>query len=459
LLFKDDIVRKVLFLAFSSFICCFILPVNADDIEAKNPALAIGMAQVSNLALFGINRYIRKADYATGVDFDSIARNFRSRWVWDQDEFSVNQIGHPYQGSFYFVAGRANGLSFGESALVTLSGSATWELVYETETPSKNDVIATTMGGMALGEMLHRLYSSAYYGNIPGSFLISPMDSLKNLVTQSKPAKMNEGITGTGISFEAGILNNRRNLDAYRKESARNSLMGNLGVDVIYGNPFTQDTNTPYDHFELHLAGMFSDSGYSLSLFSDGVLFARNPFDTLDRETSVGMSLHYDVIYSSDINFSANAVGVTVKHLEKFSPDRELALKLHLNWMPLATSDYIFLRYGNVPVSYKERRDYDMGTGVSVKAEANFGGKKMGKFDARVVWYGMKTISASVPDGGSEGLTGISIMHLSWEHMVAPRLASGISGYAYVKKARYTNAPDVDDETGSVSLFLRYYPL
>jgi len=38
--------------------------------------------------------------------------NMEQGWVWDLDDFAVNQIGHPYQGNNYFNTGRANGLSF-----------------------------------------------------------------------------------------------------------------------------------------------------------------------------------------------------------------------------------------------------------------------------------------------------------------------------------------------------------
>jgi Domain of unknown function (DUF3943) len=77
-------------------------------------------------------------------------------WEWDLDGFVVNQIGHPYHGNNYFNAGRANGLSFWESAAVTAFGSGTWEYFDETNQASLNDFINTTLGGIALGEMFHR---------------------------------------------------------------------------------------------------------------------------------------------------------------------------------------------------------------------------------------------------------------------------------------------------------------
>src|SRR5262245_2761866 len=82
--------------------------------------------------------------------------NMQQGWVWDLDEFMVNQIGHPYQGNNYFNTGRANGLSFWESAGVTAFGSGTWEYFGETNHASLNDLINTTLGGIALGEMFHR---------------------------------------------------------------------------------------------------------------------------------------------------------------------------------------------------------------------------------------------------------------------------------------------------------------
>ena len=35
--------------------------------------------------------------------------NMQQGWVWDLDDFGVNQIGHPYQGNNYFNAARAHG--------------------------------------------------------------------------------------------------------------------------------------------------------------------------------------------------------------------------------------------------------------------------------------------------------------------------------------------------------------
>jgi hypothetical protein len=55
--------------------------------------------------------------------------------VIDKDPFSINQIGHPYQGSVYYGFARSGGLSYWESLLYTLACSFLWETYGETTAP------------------------------------------------------------------------------------------------------------------------------------------------------------------------------------------------------------------------------------------------------------------------------------------------------------------------------------
>ncbi|MGH7871364.1 MAG: DUF3943 domain-containing protein [Candidatus Binatia bacterium] len=60
-------------------------------------------------------------------DFSSISRNLRRGWKVDSDEFTVNQLGHPYQGSMYHGFARASGLNYWQGLAYTLVGSLFWE--------------------------------------------------------------------------------------------------------------------------------------------------------------------------------------------------------------------------------------------------------------------------------------------------------------------------------------------
>ena len=92
------------------------------------------------------------------VDFNSIAKNLHRRgWKTDADSFTVNQLGHPYQGSIYYGLARSAGLDFWESFGYAFLASGVWEIAGETTPPSRNDQITTPVGGTFLGEALFRI--------------------------------------------------------------------------------------------------------------------------------------------------------------------------------------------------------------------------------------------------------------------------------------------------------------
>ncbi len=111
--------------------------------------------------LFLLNRYDRQYTEPTEVyrtDANTLWQHLTdSKWVIDDDQFSVNQFLHPYSGSIYIGAARSTGLSFWESFLYSVAGSFLWEMGGETTPPSTNDMLTTSIGGAILGEPLFRM--------------------------------------------------------------------------------------------------------------------------------------------------------------------------------------------------------------------------------------------------------------------------------------------------------------
>jgi hypothetical protein len=187
--------------------------------------------------------------------------NMENGWVWDLDDFTVNQIGHPYQGSNYFNSGRANGLSFYESAAVAAFGSSTWEYFGETNKPSLNDFINTTLGGIALGEMFHRagwLVRNTHatgkgrlWSEI-GAMALDPVTGYNRFRTgdasrvSDKPSDLVpsslEGIASAGVLWRGS-------------QSSAFTATGQpfLEVDGLYGDANAGRSRTPYDAFTLKL--------------------------------------------------------------------------------------------------------------------------------------------------------------------------------------------------------------
>ena len=187
--------------------------------------------------------------------------NMEQGWVWDLDDFTVNQIGHPYQGSNYFNTGRANGLSFWESAAVTAFGSATWEYYGETNFPSLNDLINTTLGGIALGEMFHRTAwlvrntratgRGRLWSEI-GATAIDPVTGVNRFLrgdasrVSDKPADM---VPSNMVA--SGALGVLWRGDEGNEFTATGQPY--LEIDAMYGDPLKGHSRTPYDAFAVRL--------------------------------------------------------------------------------------------------------------------------------------------------------------------------------------------------------------
>ena len=103
-----------------------------------------------NVGVWAFDRYVMQEDFAK-ISLSTIKNNIRHGFVWDNDQFSTNLFAHPYHGNLYFNTARSSGMTFWESAPYAFAGSLMWETCAEIEPPAINDLMATTLGGIALG--------------------------------------------------------------------------------------------------------------------------------------------------------------------------------------------------------------------------------------------------------------------------------------------------------------------
>jgi hypothetical protein len=173
----------------------------ADDISSESastasslpPALAVDLSEVpidyndpdperglSNhvravAGTFAINWIIWQFDWLSAqreiffVTRETMARNFKTGFVYDDNSFKTNFFGHPFHGSMYWGAARGAGLSYWESLPYPWFGSFMWEFVGERHLPSPNDWIATSWGGTVIGEALFRLANEVFDDSMSGS--------------------------------------------------------------------------------------------------------------------------------------------------------------------------------------------------------------------------------------------------------------------------------------------------
>jgi len=400
--------------------------------------------------------------YATELDFDAIRHNLLSTWVWDNDGFTVNQIGHPYQGSFYYVAGRSNGLGFWSSTMLAAANSVLWEYTFETETPSVNDLIGTAFGGASTGEVLQRLYVDARVRGLPlaAAFLISPMDAVSDLVSRrGRPSSLGDTGEITALSLALGPAAEARALDNQR-EGEENGLFpaGFARFDIVYGEPFSLNSAVPYEHFEFSTQVSWSPAGYFITLLTDGSIASR-PLPAGDGASgSLSLSLHYDFILGPEIRLSSHALGIGVKRSSSVGDDATFSLRAHLAWVMLGGSDYINLTFGpeEEEEGHGQRRMYDFGTGACAKVDARMDLGRVGAVSLQYAVYWLYTLPPTVlkPDG-SEGhsLTGLAVA--SYEVPIARGFSVGITDSFCHKAGWYDDAEDAFEWCNLASLFVR----
>lgn len=88
---------------------------------------------------------------------DNLAVAYTEPPVWDDDDWAINYIGHPYGGAVYYNTVRCQGASFLQSFLFSTALSFQWEYIIEAvaEPPSTQDLLFTSTTGALLGEAIH----------------------------------------------------------------------------------------------------------------------------------------------------------------------------------------------------------------------------------------------------------------------------------------------------------------
>ena len=135
--------------------------------QKKHPWKAALEAFAINVGVQCFDQFVMNEEFAK-ISFHSIKHNIETGFVWDNDQFSTNLFAHPYHGGLYFNAARSHGMNFWESVPYSFCGSLMWETTCEIEPPAINDLMATTFGGIAIGEVTHRVSNLVFDDRLSG---------------------------------------------------------------------------------------------------------------------------------------------------------------------------------------------------------------------------------------------------------------------------------------------------
>lgn len=289
----------------------------------KNYLIPVAEIPLFQLAL---NRYARVVygpkDYA--VTFNNAWRHARhGPWVVDQDDFMVNQLGHPYQGSMYYGFARASGLNFWEGWLYSNAGSVVWELAGETTRPSINDQVGSGTGGPLIGEPLFRMANLLLEGGDGppgfwrelGAAFISPPTGLNRLLFGEKYTPiLKSRHAPTFMQVQAGV-----GVNAKIRDPGSAAVIGHdaVGADfsMVYGMPGREGYLylRPFDYFSFELSGLREGRSNFANIMTRGLLFGSKYELGDDYQGVWGLYGSFDYFSPQVFRFSttAGSVGTT----------------------------------------------------------------------------------------------------------------------------------------------------
>ena len=400
----------------------------APGLGRKHPWWALAQVTGVNAFVHCFDRFALNADFAQ-TTLNSWRDNFENGFVWDNDVFSTNLFMHPYHGNLYFNSARSQGLTFWESAPFAAIGSLQWEFLGEREPPAINDLIATTMGGICIGEITNRisrvLLDDSKQGwprfwRELGAAVFNPMGALKRMATgDAWTVRHNHyryhdyNRNPVEIAISAG--------DRYLADDAR-LFKGehNPYIDFAmqYGDPINEDEhNAPYDYFETELvAGLSGNQPILNQVHLMGRLWSTPMIEGKNVKAEFGIYQHFDYFDSKPVKDGSDLTPYRISEAAAFGPGAiiempqvgvldKLEQRIFLNGILLGgtKSDY----YNIID------RDYNMGSGFSVKTKTHMELRHFGRFILNAHYYRIYTWKGYDQDRDLSNLTEDEMLHLN----------------------------------------------
>ena len=452
------------------------------NFHKKYPWRAAAEALGINLGVFSFDRFVMNEDFAQ-VNIHTLKRNFQKGFVWDNDPFPTNLFAHPYHGSLYFNSARSSGLSFWQSAPYAFAGSLTWELFCESEPPAINDLMATTMAGIALGEVTHRLSALvlddsktgfARFLREAGGLVLCPIQGLNRMISgdmwRVKPSHyLYHDYDRIPVKFNVG-LGNRYLADD--NHLFKGEYAPYLNVGMVYGDIFNTEETLPYDYFTFSARlGLTGNQPLLSRINLIGRLWSM-PLTTADRmNMAFGFFQHYNFFNSEEVIDGSGRVPYKIAEVASAGPGLIYNFPAYNNWVGLEQRLFVsgILLGGSYTDYYNFiDRKYNMGSGYSIKNTTIINFLNHGSFALNVhyyqifTWKGYENKDLTDIDllylnaQGDKGNAALTVINPVLELNLGRHLRLNLEAGYYIRNTHYFYHPDVLYRTFETSLGLSW---
>ncbi|WP_346728681.1 DUF3943 domain-containing protein [Corallococcus exiguus] len=412
-----------------------------------HPWLAVGEITAINLFVWTWDRVLANKDWAR-VSPSTWKENLTTGFVWDADGFLTNQFAHPYHGSLYYTAARDNGVPYLAALPFTLFGSAQWELFAENESPSANDLINTSVGGMAIGEGLYRLSSLVLDTESRGGerFVrelvaagMSPVRGFNRVVrgdvTRQEPTPAEWRPRELSIWGALGYL---------KLGDGRPLIWGEnqffLQLDMRYGNMYRGDFHRPFDAFDARVQFTTAESSLISHSRLQGMIAKSSFWKTEKDELRLGFLQQISHVDTNAYELGGQSLQLGLLHERHFNARSKLRTALLVDGSLLTgiSSEH----------SGKASRNYDYGPGVGLNLQLAY---------MRGAWE-VVTLEASTSHivvlDGSDGSHQVFTGQLQADIPVFEHMGLGSELNWFHRHSRFDTYPDVLKDAYQLRVFV-----
>lgn len=450
--------------------------------QKKHPWKAALEAFAINVGVQCFDQFVMNEEFAK-ISFHSIKHNIETGFVWDNDQFSTNLFAHPYHGGLYFNAARSHGMNFWESVPYSFCGSLMWETTCEIEPPAINDLMATTFGGVAIGEVTHRVSNLVFDDRLSGfprfmreflGTLICPIKGLNRILSgdawrvRGKYYKYHD-YQRSPISFSLSA--------GYRYLADNNTLFRGEGnpyvrFNLVYGDPFDGETTKPYDYFTLDATfGLSSNQPLITGLHLLGRLWSVPVEVSKGTEMEFGIFQHFNYYDSQPVKDGTSLVPYRISEAASFGPGIIYRFPQVGNLTRFEQRVFLdgILLGGSLTDYYNViDRDYNMGSGYSVKAISFMEFGKVATFQIGAdyyrifTWKGYEGKDLATTDPlylnaqGDKGNASLLVLNARFGLALSNRLNLDFNVSNYWRDTHYSYHDDVTSKTFDMSLGLQY---
>lgn len=386
----------------------------------------------------------RVSDDSTAIlSLDSFKYNMTHGFEWDHNNFVTNMFMHPYHGSVYFNSARTHGYNYWASSFFAGLGSFVWEMYGENNRGAINDWVMTTMGGITMGEVLHRSAKMLRDNEARGvgrsmrefgAFLIDPVAGVSRAM-RGETSKVGRNPvdrfpSSDGIQVTVGYRRvGTRDVEvisplgqAEGTPTADTTSTPYVDMTMTYGD-FLYDHDRPFDSFRFEVQANFSEKVPIGRMDIRGTLWGRNLKDTEKAKHALVFDQQFLYLENQAAETGGQFFGVSL--YSRWKLNDSFTVKTHVQ--PL------FALMTGINSEYVELtgRPYDFGTGGGVQLAGTLFWKN---YPVLKVSY-LDLFSATI--NGAKGRHNLAIPGIQGRLQIARSVGVGFDWWTLIRHSFY----------------------